>query len=291
MLVLITTLCTAAVQAEPVKVVASTTDLAAVAREVGGEWVTVTALCRADQDPHGFEILPAQLAEVKQADLFLKVGAGLDIWADRVTASAGSDGLVVVSCDQGVPLIHDAGRTHDDHDAHPRGNPHYWLGPTNLKIVAATIRDGLIRVNPAHADAYEHNTEWFAARIDSALNIWQARLTACADAALVSAHPSWDYFARDFHLVIAGTVNPAPGAEPSPLDLAKLEAKIRGYRIAIFLREPFTSERMPAVLAKDTGIRVMLAPPSVGATPATTDVWSLFDYLTMELSRQCRDGK
>lgn len=272
------------VWAEPVRVVASTTDLGAVAREVGGELVTVEALCRGDQDPHDFEILPSQVMTVEHADVYLEVGLALDPWADRLIQSAGNTRLIVEDCSHGILVID--GQTHEG--PHPLGNPHYWLGPSSLSMVAENIRAALSKADPANAEAYHAGYTIFVARLDSALAHWRALLAPCQGWGLVSSHPCWDYFARDFGLEIVGTVSRIPDAEPSPVDLAKLEQAIRSRRRVIFLREPFTSDRFPNVLARDTEILVLVAPSSVGAFPQTPDLWTQFDYLISQLSTQCQ---
>ena len=272
---------------EPLKVVASTTDLAEIAREVGGSHVTVEALCRADQDPHDFEILPSQVMLVQHADVYLKVGLALDLWADKLLESAGNAKLNVVDCSRGIDVI-GAHEQHEGNSPHPLGNPHYWLGPTNLPLIAANIRDALTKADDSHGDLFWQRAVTFKARIDSALARWKSNLAPCGGWALVSSHPSWDYFARDFGLGLAGTVSRIPDAEPSPLELASLEQTIRKHGKVIFMREPFTSDRFPNVLSRDTGIPVLLAPSSAGALPQTQDLWTLFDYLTSQLATQCQ---
>ncbi|HEY3295816.1 MAG TPA: metal ABC transporter substrate-binding protein [bacterium] len=273
--------------AEPLKIVASTTDLAAVAREVGGARVTVEALCRGDQDPHDFEILPSQVMQVQQADIYLKVGLALDPWADKLIQSAGNTRLRVVDCSHGIDVIGKA-EHHSENSPHPLGNPHYWLGPSNLITVAETIRDAFKDADSSYQDVYGQRGYTFRNKMESAISRWKTTLAPCSGMGLVSSHPSWDYFARDFGLEIVGTVSRVPDAEPSPVELATLEQTIRTRSRVVFLREPFTSDRFPNVLARDTGISVLTVPSSVGALPQVTDLWSQFDYLTTQLALHCQ---
>jgi ABC-type Zn uptake system ZnuABC Zn-binding protein ZnuA len=273
--------------AEPLNVVASTSDLAAVAKEVGGGFVSVESLCRGDQDPHDFEVLPSQVMIVQQASVYLKVGLALDPWADKLIQSSGNATLVVCDCSKGVAVIGAA--THEG--PHPLGNPHYWLGPVNDTIVAGNIRDALTKADAAHAEDYARNCTTFITRLDSALTQWRAALAPCEGWGIVSSHPSWDYFARDFGLAIVGTVSRIPDAEPSPVDLANLEQKIRSRSKVLFLREPFTSNRYASVLAKDTGIPILLVPPSVGAVPEAQTLWTFFDDVTAKLAGQCQTSR
>jgi len=272
--------------AAPLHVVTSTTDLAAVAREIGGDRVSIESLCRGDQDPHAFEILPSQAALVRQADVYLKVGLALDVWADKLLTSAASSQVIVVDCSRGINVL---GGEEGQDSPHPQGNPHYWLGPTNLPRMAANIRDGFMRADSAHAADYQARYETFATRADSAFQTWKKTLSACRGVGLVSTHSSWDYFARDFGLTIIGVVHRIPDIEPSPADFARLESSIRKHGRAIFLKEPFVPDRIPTVLAHDTGLRVVAAASSVGAANETQDVWSFFDHLVHDLAAACAE--
>jgi zinc/manganese transport system substrate-binding protein len=268
-------------------VVASTPDLAAVAREVGGDLVRVEALCRGDQDPHDFEVLPSQVMQVQRADVYLKAGLALDLWADKLISSAGNGRLQVSDCSRGIAVI---GAGVQD-GPHPLGNPHYWLGPSNDTIVARTVERALQQADPSHAGEYAQKANYFVGRLDSALTHWRGVLAPCSGWGIVSSHPSWDYFARDFGLEIVGTVSRVPDAEPSPLELATLESAIRGRGKAVFLREPFTSARFPDVLARDTRIPVLDAPSSVGASAQAPDLWSQFEFLTAQIAMQCQTSR
>jgi zinc transport system substrate-binding protein len=289
-LILLWCLLAASAMAEPVHIVASINDLAAVAREIAGSDAQIDVICRPDQNPHSFEILPRQVMLVQQADVYLKVGVALDPWADQLIRAAGNPHLIVVDCSRGIAILHDkpgADEAEADARTHPEGNPHYWLGPANLPVIAENIRDGLVRADSADAERFTQSLDVFAARVDSALSHWREVLAPCKGTGIITGHPEWDYFARDFDLRVAGVVSYVPDAEPSPARLAQLEETIRSGAARVFFQEPLASDRIPKVLARDTGIELMVVPPSVGAIPQSTDVWSQFDYLARELAQRC----
>ncbi len=277
--------------AQELKVVASTTDLAAIAREVGGEHVSVTTLCRADQDPHQFEILAQHVLAVRHADVYLKVGAGLDFWTDEILSAADNSGLTVVDCSQGIRLLQDAGEKHEhargDHPAHEAGNPHYWTGPSNVPAMARNVAEGFERANPANAPRYATNFAAFEQRFDSAFASWRQTLSPCRGVGIVTYHRSWDYFARDFGLTIVGTIEPQPGVEPTPMGLALLERDIKTRDARVLLLEPFSSSRIAALLARDTGIAVVQASPSVGGDGSSAAIINHFQTLVHEIQTRC----
>jgi ABC-type Zn uptake system ZnuABC Zn-binding protein ZnuA len=281
----------ASVTAAPLHIVASINDLAAVAREIAGPSARIDIICRPDQDPHSVDVPPRDLGLVRQADVYFKVGVALDPWADDLIRAAHNPRLVVVDCSRGIEILGVSGEDEAEKRTHPEGNPHYWLGPSNLVRIAANIRDGLMRADSMAAPQVAKSFELFAARADSAFAHWREMLAPCRGTGIVTEHPAWDYFARDFGLRVAGVVSAVPDAEPTPAHLARLEEIIRAGGARVFLKEPFASERIPQVLARDTGIQVMTAPPSVGAIPESRDLWSHFDYLVRELAARCGSSR
>lgn len=275
--------------AGPLRVVASTPDMAAVAGEIGGTRVQVDALCGADQDPHAFELLPRHALAVQAAQVYLKVGAGLDPWADKLIQAAGNPHMLVADCAKDIALVQAAACDHEhEHEPqHHAGNPHYWLGPANLPQIAATICAALQAADSAHTAEYAAGRTAFTLKLDSAYAQWKTILEPCRGRALASTHSSWDYFARDFELRIIGTISDIPDSEPSPRSFAELLAGIRNANARVLLCEPFAATRIPELLARETGIQILIAPTSVGAIPEAADLWSQFHYLASEIARRC----
>lgn len=270
-----------------INVVASTPDLAAIAEEIGGEHLAVESLCQPNQDPHSFEILPKHVIAVRHADLYLRVGAGLDYWSDELLNAAENSRLLVIDCSDGITLIYDSDQDEHGHDSHETGNPHYWLGPANVPLIAANIVSGLQQTDAAHSHNYTQFLAQFTARFDSALVGWVAAMAKCRGVRIVTYHRSWDYFARDFGMEIIGTVEPHPGAEPSPESLALLEKVIRKDQAQLLLLEPFESDRFARLLARDTGIVIIAVSPSAGGSVAGRNIFSFFDFLTRKVQAHC----
>ena len=140
--------------AAPLKVVTTTEDLAALAREVGGDRVTVTALAKGYQDPHFRSIRsPASSSTLSHADLLIAVGRELEIgWLPSLMTSSrnakvqpGGPGYLDASLTVKILEIPTGQITRAMGDVHPQGNPHYWLDPGNGRLMARAIRDKLTR--------------------------------------------------------------------------------------------------------------------------------------------------
>lgn len=266
--------------AAKLNIVASTSDLASIARSVGGDEVQVESLAKGDGNPHTIEVLPSSMLKVARARLYLKVGLGLDPWAQPIIDGARNGRLMVVDCSQGVAVLNVPKGKVDTSmgDVHPDGNPHYWLDPANGLIVADNIRDGLCHVDPAHAAGYRANCLAFQAKLKQHMAGWKERAKALSGTPVVSFHDSWPYFARAFGLVVVGFVEPRPGIEPTPAHTAELVQLMKTRKVPLIVREPYYSPRVPDRLASLTGARVVALTPSVGGAPGVDDYLALFNH-------------
>jgi zinc/manganese transport system substrate-binding protein len=165
----------AAPPAKKVSVVTTLNVLAGVAREVGGDRVAVMALAKPNQDPHTLVAKPTFKLAAKNADLFVELGLGLDIWGSAVTDASGNPeiqtgqkGRVIAS--EGIETKElPTTLSKAWGDIHPYGNPHVWLDPVNVKQIATNIAAGLSRVDPDGKEVYAANLKAFNLKVDDAL--------------------------------------------------------------------------------------------------------------------------
>src|SRR5580704_13761798 len=136
------------------RIVAATTDVAALAAMIGGDLVAVETIVPPAVDPEAFEPRPSDLDKVRHADLLVRVGLGYDYWLDKLVAQTGDKRLMrggdaYVDASAGVPLLEIRGQTVVNEGGHAHGvaNPHYWLDPENAKIITAGIAAALARVS------------------------------------------------------------------------------------------------------------------------------------------------
>src|SRR6185503_6931062 len=132
-------------------VVTTTSDLASITREVGGDLVDVTSIARGYQDPHFVEPKPSFLLLLKSADLLEVIGLDLEIgWLPPLIDQSrnpkihrGAAGYLDVS--RGVEILDrpqgEVNRSMGD--VHPLGNPHYWLDPANAVRIAMQVEKKL----------------------------------------------------------------------------------------------------------------------------------------------------
>src|SRR5215510_11872321 len=138
-------------------VVTTTEDLAAIAREVGGDHITVDSIARGYQDPHFVEAKPSFILKLQKADILILVGRDLEIgWLPPLIQQSrnskiqvGADGYLDASLKALILEVPQGNITRAEGDVHPLGNPHYWLDPNNGRRIAKGIAAKLAEMDPA----------------------------------------------------------------------------------------------------------------------------------------------
>ena len=252
------------------KVAASTPDLASIAASVGGANVEVFAIARPGSDPHRIEALPSTMLKVSRAQLYLKVGLGLDQWADAIIDGSRNSKLVLVDCSRGVRVLEKPTAKIDASmgDVHPDGNPHYWLDPRNGAIVARTLAEAFGKADPANAAAYRTRAEAFARDAEAT---WKRVADAAAklpSREVFTYHRSWSYFADAFGFDVVDTVEPVPGIPPTAKHLAELVKQARARKVAILIQEPYFPLDGGRFLTREASVRQIVQAGSCEAPTA-----------------------
>ena len=253
-----------------VRVAASINDLASIASSVGGDQVEAFSIARPTSDVHHIEVLPSYMVKVSRAQIYLKVGLGLDQWADAIVDGSRNEHLVLVDCSAGIPVLEKpTGAVNASMgDVHPNGNPHYWLDPRNGAIAAHTIADALSKVDPAHTADYHARADAFAKEAEKTWTSAKAKADALPAKTMVTYHRSWTYFGNAFGIEIAGEAEPVPGIPPTAKHLAELVSLVKARKIPILLQEPYFSDDAGKFLAREAGLRVVVASQSCDASSA-----------------------
>lgn len=243
-----------------VRVAASTNDLASIASSVGGDDIEVFAIARPGADPHRVETLPSYMVKVSRAQVYLKVGLGLDPWADAIIQGSRNSAIEVVDCSKGVAVLERPARKVDASmgDVHPDGNPHYWLDPRNSAASARAIAEGLAKVDAAHAAAYRRRAEAFAEQAQAAYERGRLTVKDLPSRAVFTYHRSWSYFADAFGLDVVQTVEPVPGIPPTARHLAELVATAKARKVGLLIQEPYFSTQAGRFLGREAGVRAVV---------------------------------
>ncbi|MEW5795909.1 MAG: metal ABC transporter substrate-binding protein [Candidatus Zixiibacteriota bacterium] len=248
------------------KVVASTSDLAYFARQIGLDLVEVESIASPKTDVHFVEVRPSYMMKVAKADVVLKVGLELDMWMDKIIDGSRNSKLEIVDCSKYVrPLEVPTFKADARYgDLHRFGNPHYWLGPQNVRLITDAIVDALSAADPQHASEFKQNQETYLVSLETELETLKQKAATLAGKEVVFYHNSWPYFCAFTGIVAAGFVEPYPGVAPSPSHIKEMIDLMRSKNIKAIAVEPYFDKRVPDKIAAETGAKVITAYPSVG---------------------------
>ena len=266
-------------------VVATTQDLAAIAQEVGGDRIKVTALAKGYQDPHFVEAKPSFVLTLNRAHLLIVVGRDLEsAWLPPLITQRrnariqpGSAGYLDPSTSARILEIPTGTITRAMGDVHALGNPHYWLDPENGRRIASAIKDRLSQIDGANAAYYAQREADFGRRLTEAQQRWKTQMAPYKGLKVVTYHRSWANFAEAFGLNVIGYVEPKPGIPPTPQHTLDVINAMKAQNVKLILVEPYFDLKTPRSIADKTGAQVVVLPPSVGGVPPASDYFKLFD--------------
>ncbi len=234
---------------ESVPVTATTTHAADLARQIGGDNVSVTTMLGSGADPHEFEPKPSDVAALADARVIFRSGGVIDSWLQpAIDAAGGGRGPIDLS-DAAVLLP-----THTTGGGATTGesfNAHWFLDPVNLEAVGKRVRDELTKADPATRETYRAN----AARYAQQARAVDAKLARCSKRippsrrVIVTGHDEFDYLAARYDFEIAARLRPADGSDPSVADLQRAVAAARAAGVGAVVTSAGESRKIARAVA------------------------------------------
>src|SRR5258708_5038579 len=282
---------TASAALAEIRVITTDTNIADIAKHVGGNRVRVESLSRGVDDPHQVEPRPSMVVKVAHAQVFARIGMDLDIWADGILEKAGNaqvmkGGRGYCDCSKGLRVqeIPPAKLDPSMGDIHVYGNPHYLMDPANGILAANNLAAAMAAVDAAGRTYYGQQLTNFASEIKTKLAGWRAELAPFRGKPVTTYHRSWVYFMSRFGLTEFGTIEPKPGIPPSPGHVGNLEKEMKIDHVTAMLVEDFRSHRFPDLIAKGTGAKAVYVPLAVEGEPGVDNYFKLFDTIVGRLA-------
>ncbi len=253
-------------EGERLQVVATTSVVADVVHNVGGELIDLKRLMPLGVDPHAFQPTPQDAAAVREAHVIFINGAGLEIFIEDLLQNAGAETPVVpvsYSIDLLEPLGEhdDEGELEDEEHDHGEADPHTWFDPLNVQVWVDNIEATLSALDPERRADYQRNAEAYRAELAS-LDSWIRDQTSTVPEArrkLVTDHAILTYFVARYDYEQLGVISPGAStlAEPSAQELAELQEAIRDYDVPAVFVSTTVNPRLADQIARDTGTEVV----------------------------------
>ncbi|RKZ07288.1 zinc ABC transporter substrate-binding protein [bacterium] len=277
-------------QAE-LRVVTTTTDLAALVRIIGGDHVDVEALCRGYQDPHYLEAKPSHMARLRKADLMVYVGLELEVgWLPMLVNGsrnpqlrAGNPGSLGAATGIEILDVPTGEVSRSEGDVHPLGNPHYWSDPHNQIVMAGTIAERLSRLDPEHTPDFESALASFQTRMDAAITDWKQRLEFMQGQQIVCYHQQWEYLLNWLEIDVMDYVENKPGIPPSPRHISQLREAMRRAEISVVLISNFFEPGHAKRVAEASSATLLILPTSIDGEDGLDDPFLYFEHVVSSL--------
>jgi zinc/manganese transport system substrate-binding protein len=266
------------------RILATTQDWGALARELGGDHVDVYVATSARQDVHRVEARPSLIARARTANLIVATGAELEAgWLPVLVQESGNSRIQpgtpgYFEAAAQVSLLEAPSRLDRSlGDIHPQGNPHIHLDPRNIALVAKALAARFAALDRANADAYAQRARDFEARWSAAMTRWQRKGAPLKGATVVVIHRDQAYLTGWLGLEEVAAIEPKPGVPPSAGYLGQLVMKLTAAPPRMILRNAYNDAKAVNWLSQRIHVPVVLLPYSVGGTPEATDLFGLFD--------------
>lgn len=295
-------------------IVASFPQDSAIAKAVGGNYVSVISLAKASNDPHAVQPKPSLAVALNRADLLITNGQDMELaWLPIALANARNPRILedepgYFDPSKGVNLI---AYTQDELRDTPfyslniiggsgqgggknglkRGNHHYWLDPDNGIIVAHNIAKKLAQLDPSHKNEFIANANRLESTLRTKMKKWDAAMAPFKGTAVVSYHRDWIYLIQRHDLNLIGYVEPRETIPPSAGEVTSLIIKMRKNHVKILMTSPWQNQRIPHEIARQTGAIHLSLPSSVGLDVGVKDYVDMFDVIYTKLLKALRDSK
>ncbi len=262
-----------AARPDALRVVATTSVLADLVAQVGGDRVAVTSLVPRGGEVHTFDPTPQDIARVAEAQLIFANGLGLDDWLSRLARDAGAGTVPIVALGEGLDRVTYL-RGHDG--TSESVNPHLWLNVAYARAYVARIVASLSTADPADASAFASNAARYDAELAALDTTIRDRIASIPESnrRIVSLHEAFPYYAAAYGLTVVGVVVESPGQDPSASQIAALVNAIRATGAKAVFGEAQFSDKLVRTIADEAGATYEsnLYSDTLGDPPADTYV-------------------
>jgi zinc/manganese transport system substrate-binding protein len=257
------------------RVVATTSSMAMLVREIGGSAVSITTLAPPDRDPHYLLARPSMMVALRRADLLVAVGAELEVgWLPAAMQGAanpkilpGQPGYFEGAAQ--IDLI-ETGEAADRSrgDVHPMGNPHFYMDPVRMATVSRALAVRLGTLDPANQAQFASRADAFTKAVNSRVSTWKQQ--AVGATGVVFYHKDGNYLAAFLGVPVLGYIEPLPGISPSAAHLRALVSRLAGTR-GVIVYNSYHPREGPEFVGRQLGWKTAQLPVDVplNATGAT----------------------
>ena len=292
---LLASVCLASSAAAALRVVASLPDVADMTSQIGGDRVEVVTIAEGGQDPHKVPVKPSFVTKLNRADALVVQGLGLEHAYLPALLEVARNPRILPGAPAYIdsslyvkPLEVPTSQSRVQGELHPLGNPHFNLDPTQGKLMARAIAEGLTRVDPEGAAAYAAGLAKFEKLLDDKIAEWDKMAAPLRGLKAISYHPDVIYLANHFGIEMVGTIETKPGVPATPGHLEELIADMKRQKVALVIREVAYELPLAQEVAERAGAQVVTVSSLTGGLPGTK---SYVDFVDANLRALLQGAK
>ncbi|RCX18884.1 zinc transport system substrate-binding protein [Anaerobacterium chartisolvens] len=254
-------------------------------KKIGGDRINVTNIIPSGVEAHHWEPSPSDIASLKNADMFVYNGVGMEGWVDKVLESLKSDKLVAVDTSKSATLLeksssgkeheheHEGEHEEEEHEAgHEEGHnhgdlkydPHIWLDPMNAKKQMEAIKDALVKVDPSNKDYYEQNYQDNAKKLDELDKAFKDAASGFKTKDIVVSHKAFGYLCNAYGLNQVAIEGLNAESEPTAAKMAEIVDFVKKNNVKYIFTEELLSPKTAEAIAKESGAQVAVLSPVEG---------------------------
>lgn len=257
--------------AKKLKVVASFYPMVEFTRQVAGNHADVVGLIPAGAEPHDWEPSAKDMAQVKDADVFVYNGI-VEGWVKKTLDSTPNEKRVVVEASKGIELMEgveeeeeEDGHHHEGEDGHVH-DPHVWLSPVLAQKEVAAIQAAFEKADPANKADYKKNADAYIAKLKELDEAYKTGLSSVKRKEFVTQHAAFGYLAKQYGLTQVPISGLSPEQEPSPEKMAGIVKFAKEKQVKTIFFETLVDPKIAQTIAKELGAKTAVLNPIEGLT-------------------------
>lgn len=252
-------------KSKKLRVVASFYPLYEFLKNITGDKAELSTLIPNGIEPHDWEPSANDILRLKESDIFVYNGAGMEPFVDKLIDSGEYNNVRFVETTKGIDLI----QTNDKHqksDDQTVYNPHVWLDPILAKHQVMMIKDAIITADPNNRKYYEDNANVYGAKLDELNLKIQTELSDCKKDTFMPFHDAYSYFANRYGLQVFPLSGVSPESEVTATDLREFVDFIQKNEIKTIYSEEMVDPKLANTLAEEANAQVLIFSPLEGLT-------------------------
>lgn len=236
----------------------------AILQEIAGNRFEIKSILPAGADPHTYEMRPSDFQSIQNAKVFFYGAMALDGWASNIDVKNKVELLSLVPKDYLIEIkVHHYGNENDE-DEHFGIDPHFWTDPNTVKAMLPNLVNELVKADPNGEKEFRTNENIFLKKLSTLDLKIKEEVTGINYKNVFTGHPFYSYFFERYGFNVVGSLEVAPGTQPTPKDIKNLIELVKEKNVKAIFTHKQHSDKPAKVLAESSGIKEFKLDPIGG---------------------------